>query len=176
MKGAFLTFAILFTLAFVLAPIIEATMWFPFKGGCEDYLKLAGDAPTIEKATEYLGKAVSYVETNGLTSGNSAYFIRTPRNDVGIWYKQIKGAHETVKALVDQEATNPGSVNQLTKDNALMKVREVVLDEGSDGVEVTLPQHIWIFPSQVSFLAWYLLSAFLAIIFWIGLMVVWNRY
>lgn len=176
MKGAFLTLAVLFTLTFIVAPITEAVIWFSFKGGCSDYLKLAGDAPTVERATEYLGKAVNYIETKGLTSGNSAYFIRTPRNDIGIWYNQIKGAHETVKALVDQKVVSPGSVSQLTEDNALMKIREVVLDEGSDGVEVTLPQHIYIFPNQVFFLLWYLLSLLFAVIFWLVTWAVWDRY
>jgi hypothetical protein len=158
--------AVLFTLAFCFAIVTHVVLWYQFRVGCEDYLKLAGDAPTIERATEFLGKAVNYLEEKGLISGNSAFFFPIPRKDVGIWYSQLKSAYETVGNLVEQAKNNPDSVSQLTKDNALMKIREVVLDEGSYGTIVTAPANIVVFPYQRVFLFWYLLSFLFAVVFW----------
>jgi len=78
-------------MSFVLAVIFGIEFWYDVKAGCVDYLKLAGDAPNVQKADEFLGKALEYMERNNLTSGNSAFIFHTPSADVGIWYGQIKG-------------------------------------------------------------------------------------
>jgi hypothetical protein len=161
-------FAVLFTLAFCFAIVTHVVLWYKFRVGCEDYLKLAGDAPTIERATEFLGKAVNYLEEKRLTSGNSAFLFPIPRKDVGIWYSQLKSAYEVEKNLVEQAKVNPDSVSQLTRDNALMKIREVVLDEGSHGTIVTAPANIVVYPYQRLFLLWYIISFLLAAIFWLA--------
>lgn len=121
-------------------------LWYDVKVGCTDYLKLAGDAPSVQRANEFLGKALSYMESHNLTSGNSAILFPTPTSDVGIWYSQTKGAKETLDALLEREKS--GSVSQLERDNALMKIREVVLDSGKEGTEVTHPPQINWYPHQ----------------------------
>jgi hypothetical protein len=78
--------------------------WYQFKLNCKDYLKLAGDAPTIQKADEFLGRAISYLEDHNLIRGNSAILFRTPSCDVGIWYGQIKGAKETLTRIIDRKS------------------------------------------------------------------------
>ena len=40
----------------------------------------------------------------------------------------------------------------------VMKVREVVLDEGSDGTVVTMPANITWFPNQFAVLVWWVLT------------------
>lgn len=122
-----------------------------FKTYCKDYLKLSGDAPTVEKAKEYLDKAIEYLDKNDLRSGNSGVIIKTPDKDVGIWYQQITGARDTARKMLS------GNHTQLEKDNALMKIREVVIDSGED-VEVTYPDNIVNYPNQVSFFWSVLLS------------------
>jgi len=168
MRPILLSFAIVFTVAFICVFLANFALWINFKKGCADYLKLAGDAPDIYKAQEFLSKALDFMEKTGRTKGNSAFFFKTPRNDVGTWYQQIKGAEKTLKELIEQEKVEPHSVDRLTKDNALMKIREVVLDEGNEGVRVTLPQHIDVFPKQVLFLFLYMGFGILAAIFWLG--------
>lgn len=127
-----------------------------FDRDCESYLKLAGDAPTVEKADAFLGKAIAHLERAGKTSGNSAVIFKTPTNDVGIWFGQLSGAKQTTEAIIAKAE----AVTQLERDNALMKIREVVLDDkgGETGTAVTLPAHISIVPHQVIIIVlWWLL-------------------
>ncbi|MBU1199185.1 MAG: hypothetical protein KKE98_00120 [Nanoarchaeota archaeon] len=122
----------------------SVSKWYKFKKGCSSYLKLAGDAPNIQKADEFLKQALDYMEQKNLTSGNSAYIFPTPQSNLSIWYEQIKGTKETVSELI-QKGENS---TQLEKDNALMKIREVVLDQGEKGTHVTLPPNITWYPKH----------------------------
>ncbi len=154
------------TIAFVLAIIMSVVWWYDFSGDIEDYLKLAGDAPTVEKANEFLATAVSNIERHRLTSGNSAFFFHKPDADIGIWYGNIKGALETTDSLLQRHRDDPSmnpQLKQLERDNALMKIREVVLDGGS---YVTTPTNISWFPYQWAILLWYLVSGILAVVGW----------
>jgi len=128
--------------------IVTIVCWYGNRVGCKDYLKLAGDAPNVQKANEFLEKALVYMEKRGLTSGNSAFIFRTPSSDVGIWYNQIKGAQQTVANIIGRG----DAASQLEKDNVLMKIREVVLDQDEKGTTVTMPPNITIFPFQWLFL------------------------
>jgi len=158
--------AILGTIILIVCLVWATMAWYNFKMGCKDYLKLAGDAPTIERAHEFLSGAVRYMEEHGLITGNSALVFHTPRADLGIWYKQTKGALDTLSDIIKRQE-NGTSLAQLERDNALMKIREVVLDNGSDGTEVTLPPNISLFPHQVFF--WFLFVASLLFQFcWFG--------
>ena len=148
------------TVAWIVAVILLA---YNFDASCESYIKLAGDAPNVERADEFLGKALSYIEENGLTWGNSALIFSTPQSDIGIWYGQIKGAKETTASILSRIKEGE-MVSQLEKDNALMKIREVVLDETSDGTSVTTPDWITWFPRQWAMVIW--LIASLALVIW----------
>lgn len=145
-------------ISLLLVSIFSIVWWYDFKNECEDYLKLTGDAPTIEKADMFLEKALNYIERKKMTNGNSAFLFRTPQNDVGIWYYQIKGAKETTNGLLKKIKQDPSSATQLEKDNALMKIREVVLDNSEKGTKVTIPLHITWFPSQILILFWWIIS------------------
>jgi len=98
-----------------------------------------------------------------LTSGNSAFIFHTPRNDVGIWYEQINGAKETASRLLEKIKEDPESVSQLEKDNALMKIREVVLDLGESGTKITTPKNISWFPNQWLMLILWIVSPILLV-------------
>lgn len=139
---------------------ITGLVWdYHWNRDCGDYLKLAGDAPTVEKAHEFLTKAVTYIESHGLTEGNTGIIFHRTTNDLGLWYGNVLGAKATVDTLVQQLQQNPESVPQLTRDNALMKIREVVLDHSKDGQDVTAPDWVSMHPYQG--LYW--------IIFWVSL-------
>lgn len=168
MRGVALFSAVVFTIGFLAVGIFNLVAWVEFKTNCGDYLKLAGDAPSVERANQFLGKAVAYLENRNLTAGNSAYIFHTPKNDIGIWYKNIKGAYEVTASVLAREKANPGSVSQLEQSNALIKIREVVLDQGEKGTAVTQPDHIVVFPNQWLLLIGYLVTLALAALGWLG--------
>jgi hypothetical protein len=72
---------------------------------------------------------------------------------MGIWFQQLTGAAQTLHEMMGKETT------QLERDNALMKVREVVLDNGKEGTAVTHPENISLWPSVRMYFFLLLLSA-----------------
>jgi len=135
--------------------------WWQFNKNCGDYLKLTGDAPTVERADGFLEKAIAYIEKTNRVSGNSSIIFKKPTNDVGIWYAQIKAAKETTEKII----TRGEGVSQLERDNALMKIRETVLDQGEKGTMVTTPDWISLFPYQLfKIILWPLLSVVFGLI------------
>jgi len=156
-SGWFLT--IVGVISMIIAGVCCLIFWYNFNNNCGDYLKLAGDAPSIEKAHHFLSKAVDHIERSHLTSGNSAYIFRTPENDVGIWYEQILGAKKTAESILERDQKSPNSLSQLERDNALMKIREVLLDDSKEGTTVTLPKNINWFPIQWLMLIWWIISS-----------------
>ena len=62
------------------------------------------------------------------------------------------------------------SATQLERTNVLMKLRETLLDEGQ-GVSVTAPSGITVFPFNAAFALWGLASLVLACVFavWLGI-------
>lgn len=141
-----------FLFASIVAILIMGSLavakWYSFDNNCGDYLKLAADAPNVQRAEEFLGKAISYIEEKGLTNGHTAIVFDLPGNDLALWYGNLFGARTTLKQILEREVENLGSVSQLEKDNALMKVREVLLDHGKEGTIVTLPDWISWHPNQ----------------------------
>ncbi len=143
----------------VVILLVCAVVWgYQADKNCLGYLKLAGDAPTIEKCYEFLDRAIGYAELQGWTSGTTAIIFTTPDCDMGIWYGQLIGARETLNEMMNRQTT------QLERDNALMKVREVVLDDGEKGTAVTHPGNISLWPSARMFFFLLVLSAVVAII------------
>ena len=155
-------------LVVALLGLIGYLVWndYVFGRDCAGYLKLAGDAPTIERANEFLGKAVSYLARTGKTEGSSAIIFRTPKADVGIWYGQIVAAKKNLAQLLEKGE----AASQLEKDNSLMKIRETVLDQGEAGTKVTSPPNISIYPRQrllaVLLLLWLVAAGVNGILFW----------
>jgi hypothetical protein len=130
-----------------------------FDRNCGDYLKLAGDAPTITRANDFLKKAIAYLKETGKTSGDSAFiFKHKPTNDIAIWYQQLIAAENTTEEIL----VKGDAATQLEKDNALMKIRETILDQG-EGVSVTHPTNISFYPRQGAFYRWLILSIVLAV-------------
>lgn len=156
MKGILVTIG---AISFILVAIFSTIMWYSFNKNCGDYLKLAADAPSIKLADKFLGKALNYIEENNLTEGNSAFIFHTPSADVGIWYNQIRGAKETTSGIINRIQKDSTSVTQLEMDNALMKIREVVMDAGEKGISITKPTKIIYYPHQWAMLIWWILSA-----------------
>lgn len=155
----FLVLAIVFTLLFCtwgVVRIVEATS---FEMNCEAYIKRAADANTVELAKTELTKAIEYAEANNLTHGIVSIILKNPENDIGFWYENMKAAYAELEAL-------PEDASSLEKTNVLMKLRESLTDADDDGVNITVPDGISIYPNNVMYFWWAMLSFILACAFW----------
>ena len=108
---------------------------------CIGYLKLAADASTAQLAEKHLTTAIEYLEVNNITYGNTGIIIKAPSNDIGIWYENLKSAQASLHTLNQQEG-----LTDLEESNALMKLRETLLDDTS----ITHPSMISFVPNHVS--------------------------
>lgn len=135
-----------------------------FDQNCGQYLKRAADANSIEMAKEELGIAISYAESHGLIEGTVSIFLHQPKNDIGYWYRNMKEAYKELEEV-------PEDTSRMEKTNILMKLRETLTDEGENGVEVTIPDGISIYPNNVSYFLWSIISFIATCIFgvlWLG--------
>jgi len=122
-----------------------------FRFNCEQYIKRAADASSIEIAKGELEKVLSYCEDNGLTEGVVSIFFKQPKNDIGFWYQNLKMAYEELENLPEDTTT-------LEKTNLLMKVRETLVDTDSNGTKITLPDGISIYPYNLFYFFWTTIS------------------
>jgi len=113
-----------------------------FSINCNQYLKRAGDANTIELAAQNIDTALKYIEFYGLTNGNTGIFLTQPENDLGFWYVNLKACQSEL-AKVKSETP------QLERSNLLMKLRETLLDHNDKGVSVTCPDGISLYPYNI---------------------------
>lgn len=105
------------------------------------YLKRAADANSVEIANEELSKALSYLEENNITKGSTAILFKSPAEDVGFWYKNLKASQKELSSLAPDSSS-------LEKSNVLMKLRETILDSGEKGQVLTAPSGIEYFPNN----------------------------
>lgn len=125
-----------------------------FERGVEGYLKRAADSNSVELARNELDTALKYIESEGLTSGYTSVLYRTPDEDVGFWYRNLKTSQAELLLL-------PATATPLEKSNMLMKLRETLLDSGEKSVHVTLPSGISVFPNNVGYSIWLAISGLL---------------
>ena len=110
-----------------------------FSANCGNYLELSADANSIETAEKQLTKAVDYLEENNLTSGYTKIFVYYPKNDIGMWYDNLKSAQTQLRGMLEKE-----EITELEESNMLMKLRETILDD--DGC-LTHPEGISLHPN-----------------------------
>ena len=136
--------AVLIILAIILfiVPCIPWTVTLvksiQFEANCGDYLRLAADANSIDMAERHLSTAITYLEDNNLTSGYTKIFVYYPKNDLGLWYENLKTAQTQLQEMQVSDYT------ELDQSNMLMKLRETILDE--DG-SLTHPEGISLIPN-----------------------------
>ena len=113
---------------------------------CGGHIKRAADANTVELAIQEMKTVVAYLEARGMTSGYTSVLYRTPDEDIGFWYQNLKAS------LGELEKITP-ETTQLERSNILIKLRETLLDHGQS-VSVTQPSGISIYPNNVAY-AWF---------------------
>jgi len=162
MRKALLVLAIVCSVLAVWVSVAVAARSIRFTNGCTGYLKLAANAATVERAEVFLTKVVDYIDKNDLNIGNSSIFIERPTNDLQEWSKNLRTARNLLARLIDDPNTS-----QLTKDNTLMKIREVILKESNDDNSVNVPDNIALYPWQ----AWFVMVTpflwLLTVVFWV---------
>ena len=141
-------------------PIFLVTGWcrgreMAFDRECAGHLKRAGDANSVELAESELRTALAYIERHGMTEGYTSFFYTSPENDMGFWYRNLKGA------LADLEAL-PKEAPGLEKSNMLLKLRETLLDHEAKGEHVTAPDNLPVYPYLRLFMAALLVAGLLA--------------
>lgn len=116
-----------------------------FDQNCGGYLGRAANANTVEMAKKELNVALRYMESNRLTDGYTSIWYRTPDEDIGFWYRNVKAARDELDAL-------PPTTTALEKTNVLLKLRETLMDQNG----VTVPSGISIYPHNgfVALLSW----------------------
>ena len=127
-----------------------------FEMNCSMFLKRAADAATPAIAGESLDQALGYIEAHRLTTGFTSVIWRTPNEDIGFWYRNIRSARGVINEL------SPHS-SLLEQSNVLIRVREVLTDH-NEVTFVTVPSGISIYPHNQAYLIWGFLSGVLCII------------
>ncbi len=111
---------------------------------CGGHLKRAADANTVDFAKKELLLAINYLEDAEITKGYTSVFWKTPSDDVGFWYQNIKSSYDELSKVTNE-------TTQLEKSNLLIKLRETILDHGRDGDIVTAPSGISYYPYNAAF-------------------------
>lgn len=139
--------------------IVEAYQFDKNAGG---HLKRAANANTVEMASNELKTALNYLEENSLTSGSTYILFDTPNKDIGYWYDNIKSSQEELEKVTKD-------ASQLETSNLLMKLRETLTDQNSDGgTSIIVPPGISISPHNLLFALWGWLG-FILFLIWSGI-------
>lgn len=128
-----------------------------FKQNVTGYVERAGYANTVESAKHELDQAITELERRGITSGYTSMLYRTPNEDVGFWYQNLKKSQEEL-ATIGEESS------QLERSNVLMKLRESVTQKD----EVRIPPGLSRFPHNTGFVFLHIMTVVCGAIAWFG--------
>ena len=117
---------------------------------CISYFEMAADANSVSLAEKHLSSGIKYLEENDLTHGNTKVLVYRPTQDIGLWYENLKSAQMQLQELKAKE-----NLTELEESNALMKLRETLLNSKGS---VTHPSMISFYPSHVSWFWWLMLG------------------
>ena len=142
-SNGYLFAGIVFVLCALAFGACETVIAVKFSINVTDRLKRAADANTVGTAIKELDSVISYLEQNDVTEGYTSVIYETPDEDVGFWYNNLKSSLVELRSLPENSTT-------LEKSNALMKLRETILDSSKSSDKVTKPDEISRFPSNLA--------------------------
>lgn len=136
-----------------------------FKQDIKGHLKRAADANSVTLATSELKLALDNIDRRGYCleakratkpeelpqDCYTSAVYNTPDEDVAFWMYNLRGSYNDLKAL-------PDDADSLTKSNALIKLRETLLDQGQNGTVTTYPEGLARYPHNRLFGLFGLLS------------------
>lgn len=139
MKALFITLCIICILIPLIVYTVGIVKTVQMDANCISYFELAADANSVDLAEKHLTTGIEYLEAHNLTSGSTKIIINNPKNDIGLWYENLKSAQAQL-----QELSARDDLTELEESNALMKLRETLLDESC----VTHPSMISFYPGH----------------------------
>lgn len=122
--------ALVFVLVLLaIAALIIAASWneYQFSSRCGQYIHRAAHCASVEDAVASLDTALKYCEQNRLTEGTTNVFLNNPDNDIGFWHQNLVAARDEMRTL------GPAT-SELTKTNAMMRIREALSKQPPDGI------------------------------------------
>ena len=152
--------AVVFSVLFSTFIIFEVVLSIKFDVNVEGRLKRAADSNSVEFAKKELSYVIEYLEANKLTQGYTSIVYKTPDEDINFWYTNLTESLNQLNNL-HRDTSN------LEKSNILIKLRETLLDTGKEGVIVTIPSGLYIYPYNLGFALWGFISGLLAGYLWI---------
>ncbi|MFA5319530.1 MAG: hypothetical protein WC387_04195 [Candidatus Paceibacterota bacterium] len=102
---------------------------------------------------------------NELTTGYTSVLYKTPNEDIGFWYINIKNSYNELIAI-------PDTASPLLKSNMLMKLRETLLEKSESSESVTCPNGISRYPNNLLFGIMLWLSLILVVSFILYIIIV----
>lgn len=150
---------IITTLAFGITGTMAVIKSVHFTQNCGGYLERAANANTIEMAEQELSRAILYMEQNELTTGYTSIFWKTPDEDISFWYNNVKTSYNELVGL-------DSAASALEKSNMLIKLRETLIDHGSKGDHITIPDGISRYPNNGAWAAWLWILFVVMIVSW----------
>lgn len=155
--GTLIFYAVLLCLPLAIWGIMDYMVTLTFEQECSGHLSRAGHANTIESAEEELSSAVSWLEHKNFTEGYTAIFngLRTPDEDIGFWYKNLKASLDQLKKL-------PKDIAPLERSNVLLKLRETLIHHGKTGDDVVHPPGMARYPSNLTWVITLILAGLAA--------------
>jgi hypothetical protein len=136
MKAIIFGVCVLLLVASILFSFVSYINFNRYAGG---YLERAAHANTVQLADQELSRALIYVEAENLTEGYTSIFYRTPDEDIGFWYQNLKAS------LADLRALSADS-SPLEQSNMLMKLRETLIEQREKSAHVRSPDGIGVYP------------------------------
>ncbi|PIR93613.1 hypothetical protein COT97_05605 [Candidatus Falkowbacteria bacterium CG10_big_fil_rev_8_21_14_0_10_39_11] len=115
-----------------------------FNKDCGGYLKRAADANQVDIAKKQLKLVVDYLEAHNLTQGYTSLVYNTPDEDIAFWYENLRAALDELQKVNEE-------TSQLERSNVLMKLKETLLDDTGNGVSITKPSGIEVYPHNMFF-------------------------
>lgn len=155
------TIGITLTIISALCIVFYSINSIKFNQNCSGFLKRAADANTVELALKELNKTIGYVEKNNLTTGYTSIMYNTPNEDIEFWYNNLKECQDELSKITSESSS-------LEKTNLLMKLRETLTDNGSEGTDLTIPDGLARYPDNISWGLLLILGiiSFLGVVIW----------
>jgi hypothetical protein len=161
MKPIIVLIAVLAFGSFLVSVTMQGCTYDKHAGG---HFGRAAAANTIEIAQEELATGIAYIEAHGMTSGYTSIFYETPDENVGFYYKNLIASQAELRSLSSSTST-------LEKSNALLKLRETLLQE--DG-RLDEPSGISLFPNNALYALWGWLS-FIFLVAAVAVCIPWDE-